>query len=82
LRIKMLRTLGNNLPDVTAEDGEVDLAALRKGPPPAVEGAVLDAADAVGKFLVKHGLAEAQEDPAKAAGHAGPGRSHGPTRER
>ena len=83
MRIKLLRSLGKNLPEVAKEDGDVDLVVLHKEPQP-VEAAVLDVPDITARWLIKHGLAEAPppEDPGKAAGHAQPGRTHGPARER
>jgi hypothetical protein len=74
MRVKMLRNVGKNLPDLVPDSEKGDKAtaaalAQRAGELP--EGEVVEVADKEGEFLTKHGLAHTtNEEPAKKAAPA------------
>lgn len=61
MRIKMLRSLGKNLPVAMADEGEAVKAAMDKDPPH-LEGQVREIGDAAAYYLIRNGLAEETDD--------------------
>jgi len=61
MRIKMLRSLGKNMPEPTPEEGEAVRTSLDKDPP-FIEGQVREMADGGAHYLIRNGLAEETTD--------------------
>lgn len=61
MRIKMLRSLGKNLPVATAEEGNAVKEAMDKDPPH-LEAQVREMSDAAAHYLIRNGLAEETDE--------------------
>lgn len=57
MRIKMVRTVGRNLPDLSPDEADVMKAALDKEHP-LIEGQVREIGDVPAHFLIRNVLAE------------------------